>query len=451
MTMKRICLISCALAVAGLALAPTTALAEPAILYVPTDPVTVRPTGEGECSGMGGQVNSALGCGGAAEEGEEPPYADAAALTAAMQGALAAYDVLVTNTRPEEYIAYTMLLASDEPGSKMNMSFTCAYGGINCDSLKRNSIISTSGDTQNCTMPDITHSAVYAFGRISGLEGVLNPDDWMNYPPDYTVPPMGFMDMCNDRLQQNGFDDKGNVNPLPLECTSVDHVMCPDDANGDPGQNSHLDLLEWYGEPLVDADPPVLSNIVPEDGTTLMLGEELILDVDIMDADVVVGARWVVSSPALEAAGVEGGTLSQCTNDVCDANWDDAAPLKPTDSDWTFALQMLPAGDYTITLEAADYHGNVADMVTIMVTIDAGSSDTGTMDTSGGPSSATDSNDDNSFTSGTEPTGTGNGSNDGGADDEPSGCACTTTPAAPGGYGLMLLGLMGLGAMRRRW
>ncbi len=54
--MKRTCLISCVLA-AGV-LAPVVASAEPGILYIPTEDVSLFPTGPGEeC----GEENSALG------------------------------------------------------------------------------------------------------------------------------------------------------------------------------------------------------------------------------------------------------------------------------------------------------------------------------------------------------------------------------------------------------
>jgi MYXO-CTERM domain-containing protein len=448
--MKRTCLISSALALT--VLAPTVASAEPAILYIPTDPVTLRPTGMAPC---GASVNSALGCGGASEETEEAPYASAAELTTALTDGLAAYDVLVTNTRPPEYVSYVMMLPSEEEAAKSE-SFTCAYGGINCGARERNDIISTSGATMYCMDPEITHAAMYAFGRVSGLEGVMNPDDWMNYIPDYTTPPMGFQDLCSDRVQQQGFNDEGDQVDLPLECTSVDHVECPDGMNGEAQQNSHQDLLLYYGERTEDAEAPVLSNIVPEDGAVLQAGDDLTVDVDIMDADPIVGVRWVIASPALEAAGVEGGALSQCTNDVCNGNWDDATPIKATDSDWAFTLAGLPAGDYTITLEAADYHGNVAETVTIMVTIEGGTGETGNNDTGNVDETGSDpdeGNDDNpGFTSGDDNGESDDSGGDGGANDDSTdggGCSCSTT-GTPGGMVLMLLGFVGLGAMRRR-
>jgi MYXO-CTERM domain-containing protein len=446
--MKRTCLISSALALT--VLAPVAASAEPAILYIPTDPITLLPTGMAPC---GSGVNSALGCGGVDAETEIPPFAGAADLTTAMSDALVAYDVLVTNTRPPEYISYVMLMADDQPND-MSQSFTCTSTGINCAALQRNDLAFTFGTTMNCMDPDVTHAALYAFGRVSGLEGVVNPEDWMNYIPDYTVPPMGYQDVCSDRTNQQGFDDEGNQVSLPLECTSLDHVECPDGMNGEPQQNSHQDLLLYYGARTEDTEAPVLSNILPADATVLMQGDDLTVDVDIMDADPAVGVRWVIASPALMDAGVEGGALSQCTNDVCDGNWPDAMPLKATDSDWAFTLAGLPAGEYTITLEAADYHGNVAEMVTIMVTIEGGATDTGSVDTgadtTAGPMDT--GNDSSVFTTGQESSGgdddgTGTGSNDDGG----GGCSCRTTGHGPGGAVLMLLGLVGLGAMRRRW
>jgi MYXO-CTERM domain-containing protein len=440
--MKRTCLISSSLALA--VLAPTVATAEPAILYIPTDPVTLYPLNMAPC---GATFNSALGCGGVDEESEIPPFAGAGDLTGSVSDALAVYDVLVTNTRPPEYISYIMLLANDEP-SKMGQSYTCTSISANCSARPRNDMGFISGTTMNCMDPEITHAAVYAFGRASGLEGIDNPEDWMNYVPDYTVAPMGFQDVCSDRIQQNGFNDQGDPVVLPLECTSADHAKCPDDANGDAQQNSHQDLLLFYGERTEDTEAPVLANIVPEDGAVLMQGDSLVVDVDITDADPVVGVRWVVSSPALEKA-VPGGALSQCTNGVCDSNWPDALPLKPTDSDWAFTLAGLPEGEYTITLEAADYHGNVAEMVTYTVMIGEEASDTGTDETgsndtgnppldSGNPLDSGDSGD--------------SGGSEGGANDDSSGggCSCRTSPT-PGGAVLMLLGLMGLGTLRRRW
>lgn len=444
--MKRTCLISSALALT--VLAPTVASAEPAILYIPTEDVTLLPTGTAPC---GSGTNSALGCGGVSEETVITPFADAATLTTDVAAALAVYDVMVTNTRPPEYISYVMLMA-DDAANPDSQSFTCTGAGINCAARQRNDIAFTFGDTMECMGPEVTHAALYAFGRVSGLEGVVNPDDYMNYIPDYTVPPMGYLDVCSDRVQQQGFNDAGDQVELPLECTSVDHVECPDGENGEPGQNSHQDLLLAYGERTEDAEAPVLMNVSPADGTVLAAGEALTIDVDITDADPAVGVRWTISSPALmDLIGAE--TFTQCTNDSCDANWADASPLKATDSDWAITFQGLGAGDYAITLEAADYHGNITEMQAFTVTIEgaAGESSGGGADETGGGGNDTGGNDTNAFTTGQESGDSGDGGSDsGGATDETGGCSCSTTEPSRGGLVLMLLGFMGLGAMRRR-
>jgi MYXO-CTERM domain-containing protein len=451
--MNRTCLISSALALT--VLAPTVVSAEPGVLYIPTEPVTLTPFNEGVC---GSQINSALGCDNVDMVTEVAPFADAADLTTAMSDALVDYDVMVTNTRPVDYLPYLMLMASDEP-SKKSQSLTCTGAGINCGSRQRNDIGFTRGTTMNCMDPEVTHASMYAFGRMSGLEGVVNPEDWMNYLPDYTMPPVGFIDDCFDRANQLAFDDKGNQVEQQLECTSLDHFECPDGMNGEAQQNTHQDLLMYYGARTEDADPPVFSNILPEDGTVLTVGDNgvalLEIDVDIADADPAVAARWTITSDALISDMFPDGILSICTNDICSVNWEDVSPAKATDSDWASPVALnFPPGEYAITLEASDYHGNVAEMVSFTVTIEGDASDTGNDtgqdDTAGGMETGNPPPPP-PFTTGQDSGDSGDTDNgDGGATDDGGGCSCRTTQT-PGGMVLMLLGLMGLGAMRRRW
>lgn len=430
--------------------------AEPSILYVPTDPVTLLPTNLPPC---GSAVNSALGCGGVGEATVIEPYDGAAELALAMGEALEPYDVHVTHVRPPEYVPYLMLLPRLEP-SPESKSLTCTSAGINCGARQRNDIAIVHGSTMNCVDPDPLHAALYAFGRSSGLEGVDDPDDYMSYPPVWGSQPLGFVDVCLDRVWQIFDDDGGGPTELPLECTSVDHVACPDGSNGSPQQNGHQDLLSFYGARTEDSDPPVLLDVLPPDGTVLEEGGDLVMDVAIDDADPVVGVRWSISSQVLVDLGIENGTLTQCTNDVCEVNWADATPLKATDSDWSFTLVGLPAGEYVITLEAADLHGNVAELVTRVVTVGGGTGDTGPID-------PTFPGEDGAFTTGDEQgdgevgdeaggfsSGEGNadsssGSSSGLVLDRP-GCACRSTPSSPAGGPAMLLALLGLRALRRR-
>ncbi len=439
---------------------PAVAEAEPAIVYVPTQDVTLTPTGEGDCSGIGGQVHSAGGCANVPQQVATPPHPAAAALIDMLGESLDSYDVHVTSVRPPPYIAYTMLLANEDP-APTSMSFTCSSGGINCAGLKRNDIAMTRGPTTNCVAPELLQTALYALGRASGLEGVSDTSDVMHYVPDYSMAAVGFVDGCSPIVNQLGFNDKGNLIELPLECTSLDHSGC---VNGQ--QNSHVDLLDRYGPRLVDREPPQFSALEPGDGAVVAVGSELVLDVEVSDADPVIGLQWTIISPIFGNQTVESGQISRCTNDLCDMEWPDAIPLKPTDSDWSFSVAGLPEGDYEVMLEAADFHGNVAEPVVMVVSIGdvppPPATDTGadtSADTSGGPSNTT------STTSTTSvPPPASNGTDDG-ADDEGSvdgtggsameggaldqGCSCRSgSSPVPGG---LLWGLLiAAGVARRR-
>ncbi len=438
-------------------LAPATVRAEPAVLFVPGEDVELRPTGAGECI----QENSALGCTSVVDmETTHPAYGDVAGLIMGLEAALEPYDVFITQSRPPAYLPYTMLLASDVAEPRRE-SFTCTAGGINCSALKRNDIIFTFGDTQNCTGPDPLHAALYAVGRASGLEGVSLAGDVMAYVPDYTAPLPMFLDMCSDRVSQLGFNDEGAIIDLPLECTSLDHTGCADDQQ----QNSHADLLDAYGGRVFDLDPPELSRVQPLPGAVLDPFDSITFDVEVSDADPVIGLRWTVSSPALESLGVPDGMVTVCTNDVCDSGWD-GGPLKPTSSDWGFVLTSLPEGIYEVTLEASDFHGNVAEPVQFEFVVDDRLEppettsdtglDTGVDDTAGNTTVVSTTGDSMTSLGSMTTAGATAAGGDGSTSGEPigigiigPGCICSSTRRAGGG-GQSLLLLLLLGASRRR-
>jgi len=455
--MKRLFLLTGVASLAALSLS-TQASAEPGIIVLPSEDVELVPTAN--CPVMqGGQTNAGLGCGGVSEPGTVTAYdGDLDALTTGLATAVEAYEVYVTNTRPPEYVPYMMLMASTEDLPE-STSFTCTSVGANCGVLQRNNMGFTSGSTEQCTMPkapETLASVVYAFGRMSGLEGTDSPTDAMFYTPDYTMPNVAFEDQCNNLVQQNGFNDMDEVVQLPLECTSRQHTGCDEDNQ----QNANADLLEFYGARTEDTDAPTFEDLVPEDGAEIEPGEFL-LGVTMVDAETILAARWTVSSPALEELGVKGGIISKCTNDACldpqsggALNWQDGT-FKATDSDWGVTeFADFPPGDYEITLEASDYHGNVADPVTINVTVTAPAGDSGGADeTGGGDGDGDGDGGDNSFDGGDDDGGTGgtgdggSGAADDGADDE--GCSCTTAPTSGGGMLFLMAGLLGLGLRRR--
>ncbi|MCX4240697.1 hypothetical protein [Paraliomyxa miuraensis] len=449
----------CSLAAATLVgLAATSARAEPAVLYVPTEDVVLTPTSTPGCTS---QVNSATGCTAGLDMMQVvPPYAGAMALRDALELALAPYDVHIATERPPQYLAYTMLLASETP-DPASTSVTCSRGGINCGARKRNGIVQIFGPTPNCSVLDVPLASTYAFGRISGLEGVADPLDAMRYIPNFATQSGTFVDGCSPRVQQISFDEMGVGTELPFECTSLDHNGCGSDE-----QNGHADLLAYYGPRTIDEDPPLLTNLQPGDGAVIEFGDDLVMDVDIADADPVLGGRWTVYSPVLEDFDFPDGILTFCTNDVCDAGWDDGTPLKATNSDWSLVLSGIPEGTYELTFEVSDFHGNVATSPTIVVYVgdpppgsdtgeDTGEWDTGSVDSSGGPGMTTGASGpppplDSGADVGPGPSddsGTGEPeADDGGL--VPHGCLCTSRGGrrGAGGWWLVVVGAL----VRRR-
>ncbi len=397
-----------ALVAAAVLLHPAIAQAEPAVLYVPTVDVTLQPVGSPGCPGN--TENSAAGCTNVVNANVVvPPYGgDMPSLMMGLMVGLDPYDVHITNVRPPDYLHYTMLIPSDvdDLGSA---NFTCTTGNISCAANPRSRVALTSGSTVNCTNPDVLHASLFAFGRASGLEGVDNPADAMGYLPNYMLPVTGYVDACSPRVNPLGLDGMGNQIMLPLECTSADHTLCPDGPNGDAGQNSHADLLSYYQARVIDIDPPQLANVQPFDGQVFASGDPVILDVDITDADPVVGARWILTSPFLAANGFPDG-VSVCTNDVCTVNWNDATPLKATASDWSFDFVGLPDDDYELTLEVSDYHGNEAQPISLVFQVGGmgGGSESGS--TTGEPGGSSDGSSDDD---GTSTTTSGAASSDG--------------------------------------
>lgn len=150
------------------------------------------------------------------------PYPDAANLADAVRAALEPFDVRVTTERPPEYMPYFLLMPGLEPFGA-DMSFSCTSGGHTCAGRRRNSIASTNDGTVNCVNPDITQQALYAIGRMIGLEGSENEADPMHFPPNYAVvaPAAVFQDVCTAISPQ--FEVSEPFNLLPLECTNVDH------------------------------------------------------------------------------------------------------------------------------------------------------------------------------------------------------------------------------------
>jgi MYXO-CTERM domain-containing protein len=272
--------------------------------------------------------------------------------------------------------------------------------------------------------------------------------DPMHYPPDFMMPASEFQDQCDpiSPLQD------AKMVPQPLQCTSADHNGC--DAMQ---QNTVADLMAYFGGRTEDMDPPALSNMQPTDGQDFELNAQgfatVEFSVEIADADPIVGLSWSVESSVFEED--FGGTLQVCTNNHCFINLIEGDPFKPTGSEWGFPID-LPGGEYTVTLEASDYHGNVAETITYTFTVNGGMgesgdvTDTDAMTTSATMTGATMTGSD-TFLEGSDTDAETEGDEDDGdpAMDDDSGCGCTQSSGAGGAF-MLILGLFGFAATRRR-
>jgi MYXO-CTERM domain-containing protein len=402
---------------------------------------------------QGGQDNSGLLCSaGVSMPTAFPPIAGLADIITGVETALAPYNILVTSTMPPPYVPFQMLIPTDNVDD-MSMGVTCTAAGTDCDGKKRNDIGFTLAGTMACMDPDPIHASLYAFGRMSGLEGKNNPMDPMNYPPDYTMPATAYQDACDAMVQTI---DPKTMMPDPFVCVGLIHeVHCMDMMDQ---QNSHLELEAVYGAgPWVeDTTAPTVDSIeMPENGAMIPEGMGISLNAMVSDDSGTVFARWTIQSPAL--AGIDPaddtGTLCKGTNDACALTYDGGS-MPHYDSSQGFPVSelsgALPGGEYTITFEASDLSGNTIEPMSVTVTIAGGAADDsgtgGATNTTMTATSASSTTAVTSFTSGE----TGDGTEGGATGDEggDGGCSCSTTPR--GGAAFMLAGLFGLAVARRR-
>jgi len=460
--MKRTCLLSTAAILATLTTSSVAyADTKPAIVWVPTADVELIPSGmvDSICQKMQMSGSSvAAGCvSGLDEPITRSVSADAMTIASELRTAFAAYDVSIVVEPPPAYVPVFALLTSDTE-SEESGSYTCGSQFANCSGLSRDGTFSTNAGTITCTDPDDVQAAIYAVGRLAGLEGKEDATDAMHYPPDYTMPVHTFTDECGAISPQLRGEDK--MTAIPLECTSLDHVGC---ESGE--QNSHADLIENLGPNAADSDAPVISITSPADGEVIAEGGTLGVRAAIEEASNFAAVRITIASPALEGLeelGIFDGEITSCTTDICDQNFLDGNPFKTADSEWAANdLDGPPGGEYTITLEASDYYGNEADPVVITVTVEGGPIDPTGGDESGGdtdptgdptdPTGASDTND--TFVSGGDESSGGgdtDGSGSGSSEDSDGGGCSVGGSGRVGGSFAMMLGLLGLGLLRRR-
>lgn len=250
------------------------------------------------------------------------------------------------------------------------------------------------------------HEAAHAFG----LAHIDDPTKIMN-------PFVGSADViwADECTPYN--DATGGIN-----CQPTHDEFCDGGA-----QNTHAELLAYFGENSPDMEPPVVEITAPADGIELEVGDSVTIEADVSDNHEGYGWKLVL---------VEAGQESVAF--AFERQWQ---------------LSNLAEGVYTARVEAIDHERNIgSDEVTIYVGMSA--PETGDEGgSSGGDSDDSDAGtDSDSGTSGADSDDSGpvsGGDTDGGtagADADAGGC--TTAPRdGTLGFGLLLLGF---GLFRRR-
>ena len=338
--------------------------------------------------------------------GAYAPYGDGDKRDAVMQALRAdwaAYDVVVTDTRPDSG-PYVMNMTGPSNAFPSNV---LGIAPLDCWDSSTHSNVTYAFHSANdqfsatTTATTISQEVAHSFG----LEHVADPGNIMN--PSNAGGDPSFKDQCTSVVGGSS-------------CGSQHEAHC-----GTPfEQNSHAELMELFGPAIADTASPLVTIEVPVDGDEFDVGSQF---------EIVVQAHDDVEVEAVEL--LRDGEL--------------VAESESEPHAWSVA--DIEEGTYTIVARATDPSGNVGESppVTFVVSPQAGAwddDDDGDDDDDDDDDDSGDDDDDDDDNPALPPWGGGTVGFDGADVD---GCGCTTAPQrAP----LSMLGLLwlGLAAVRRR-
>lgn len=421
--------------------------AAPGILYVAADGVVLRPT-----CGNGDSANSALNCSPLVSEETTFPAFGNGSQQAALFNQLASYyqafDLVLTSSRPPDWVPYTMAVVG---GSSANAGFeggTCGVANVACDGLKRNHVSLTftnCGGTANTAAQETAHNW--------GLEHTDNQNDLL-YPFNGGGA-QSFVDQCMN------ISHATSKEPI-TQCDYIHEAYCPN--GGGEQQNTFQELLGVFGPRSPDTTPPEIISFSPADGSTFTSDDSILITASVSEDSNFLAAHWT-----LEGGDTE---LSRCTNKTCDSDFNVGVGFDPNEIEWDFAnLNGAPEGTYNLMFEVLDAYGNY-DSVTFSFDVVAGSG-TGATSNPTDPTDGEDSStgDDETTGDSDSDSGTGGSASNGGNDDddddddddgdtdtaggtggEPPGesCACTTAPQRGSMLSTFMLFALGITLRRRR-
>jgi len=413
----------------------------PGVLYVAMQGITLTPS----CSG-GDVANAAKRCSPLVDsETNFPAYGNAqqqAALFNQLAEYYAPFDIVLTTSEPPDWMPYTMAVIGGSSSNAGQPGGVCGVANVACDGLKRNHVSltfpSTCGGSAETAAQETAHNW--------GLEHTANTTDLL-YPYNNG----GFKTFVDDCMEISHATGDGIT-----QCDYIHEEYCP--SGGGERQNTYQELLGVFGPRTPDSQAPAIVEMSPADGSTFTTADSFTVSARIEENSNFVAVKWT-----LEGADT---TLTRCTNNVCDSDFNAGVGFDPSEVGWDFTtLSNPPAGEYVLTFEVLDAYGGY-DVQTATVTVMESEGESGDPTSAGGDESGGgdgtdtadagtggdtgdgpgddggDPDDDDDDASDTDTDGLGAG-DDGGAD----GCACSHRQTGPHGFlALMLLGL----TLRRR-
>jgi MYXO-CTERM domain-containing protein len=373
-----------------------------------------------------GSDNSAESRSSLAQPGMYPSFTggEATAIAAAQATAndVAQFGIeVVYLERPPKILPYTMvMIGGDWTDTNIEDPAAGVAPGTDCGALGQRHVVYTfaSGGWSATAISNVNAQEA---GHAWGLDHSVNCNSVMSYCGGGDGI---FSDQCDGLCEAQCQGAAG--------CRLFHEDFC---GEGNDQQHEVAELAFLFGGNEPDMEPPFVEIAEPMDGLVVEEGGDVNLRVVVDDNYGGYGWRFLITH--------EGEVI-----------FDQVDYDREVDDQYRVARNLvnLEPGVYEIMVEIADHFDHVStDMITFTVEGEVVPADGGLDETGGSGDTA-----DGGTTEGGPFDGTGGASESGVGDesgagvvDDDEGCACATAPGA-GGAGSLFLGLLGLGALRRR-